>query len=74
MNAEEIGHRVQALGDSFSVLTEADPAEKAEVYSQLGLRLTYRPGRQEVIAEARRSATMYEGQCPESAPPTTPTP
>ena len=38
---------VKALGDLMTVLSEADPADKAEVYGQLGLTLTYDPGRQE---------------------------
>jgi hypothetical protein len=30
---------------------DADPADKAEIYSQLGLRLTYQPGRRIIRAE-----------------------
>jgi hypothetical protein len=47
MSAEEIGQLVQPLGDIVGVLAEAEPAGKAEVYSRLGLRLTYKPGEQE---------------------------
>jgi hypothetical protein len=31
---------------------DADPTDKAEVYKQLGLRLTYHPDTQTVYAEA----------------------
>jgi hypothetical protein len=31
------------LADVLAVLRDADPADKAEIYTQLGLRLTYQP-------------------------------
>jgi hypothetical protein len=34
---------VTALSDLLTVLRRADPADKAEIYTQLGLRLTYEP-------------------------------
>ena len=43
---------VNALGDLMTVLSEADPADKAEVYQQLGLTLTYDPAAKRVKAEA----------------------
>jgi site-specific DNA recombinase len=39
------------LGDIVTALAEADPAGKAEVYRQLGLRLTYQPETKTVRAE-----------------------
>jgi site-specific DNA recombinase len=36
---------VAALGDLVHVVHDADPADKAEIYTQLGLTLTYQPGR-----------------------------
>jgi hypothetical protein len=65
MSADEIGQLVQGLGDIVRVLAGADPADKAEVCSRLGLHLTYRPESPEVIAEARPAAIMYKSQCPE---------
>jgi hypothetical protein len=47
----EIANLVQALGDIVTVLHDADPADKAEVYQQLGLRLTYHSETQTVRAE-----------------------
>jgi site-specific DNA recombinase len=44
-------------------LRDADPDDKAEAYHELGRRLTYQPGHNTVIAEARPSAIMYEGLC-----------
>jgi site-specific DNA recombinase len=46
------------------VLRDADPADKAEIYSGVGLKLTYQPARNAVIAAAQPSAIMYEGLCP----------
>jgi site-specific DNA recombinase len=40
MTQDEITSLVGALGDVMQVLKEADPADKAEVYSRLGLTLT----------------------------------
>ncbi|MEV0724328.1 hypothetical protein AB0I37_16310 [Micromonospora purpureochromogenes] len=56
MSRTEITNLVQALGDIVTVLRDADPADKAEVYRQLGLRLTYQPETQTVRAEADLSA------------------
>ncbi|WP_050564963.1 hypothetical protein [Salinispora oceanensis] len=45
-----------ALGDIAAVLRDADPAGKAKVYRQLGLRLNYQPETQTVRAEVDLSA------------------
>lgn len=55
---------IKALGDLMTVLSEADPADKAEVYGQLGLTLTYDPAARRVKAEARPESIMYIGTCP----------
>jgi len=39
-------------------------ADKAEVYSRLGLTLTYHPQDNRVLAEARPETIMYVGKCP----------
>jgi hypothetical protein len=45
---------VSALSDVLAVLRAADPADKAEIYTQLGLRLTYQPGNDPAVrAEVR---------------------
>ncbi|GIJ29107.1 putative recombinase [Micromonospora qiuiae] len=56
MSQTEIANLVQALGDIITVLHDADPADKAEVYRRLGLRLTYHAATQTVHAEADLSA------------------
>ena len=56
MSRTEIANLVQALGDIVTVLRDADPADKAEVYRQLGLRLTYQPETQTVRAAVDLSA------------------
>ena len=63
MTAEEITSVVPSLRDLMSVLAAADPADKAQIYSQRGLTLTYHPGSQTVRAEAR-PLPMYVRQCP----------
>jgi site-specific DNA recombinase len=53
MSREEIEALVDALGGLLSILQEADPADKAEVYRQLGLRLTYDHETRTVLADSR---------------------
>jgi hypothetical protein len=64
MTAQEITEVVTALGDIVTVLGEADPADKAQIYAQLGLQLTYEPGAHRVIAEAKPPMIMYTRECP----------
>ena len=52
MSREQIRGLVDTISSVRSVLARADPADKAEVYKQLGLRLTYQPGPRVVRAEA----------------------
>ena len=59
MTREQITSVVTALGDILAVLADADPADKAEIYGQLGLRLTYQPGRRIVHAEAALNRTPH---------------
>ena len=63
MTAEGITRVVASLRDLMGVLAAADPADKAQIYSQLGLALTYGPGSQTVRAEAR-PLPMYVRKCP----------
>ncbi|WP_433353307.1 hypothetical protein ACQPYV_22670 [Micromonospora saelicesensis] len=51
---------MNALGDITAVLRDVDPADKAEVYRQLGLRLNYQPETQTVRAAIDLSA--HRGQ------------
>ncbi|MFD2765875.1 hypothetical protein [Micromonospora eburnea] len=56
LNQTEIAAMVHALGNITTALGDADPADKAAIYEQLGLRLTYDPETQTVRAEANLSA------------------
>jgi hypothetical protein len=57
MSRDEIASVVSSLSDLLAVLREADPADKAEIYTQLGLRLTYRP--RDKIIQARVSPSQH---------------
>lgn len=46
MTSAEISSVITGLSDLLGVLREADPADKAEIYGKLGLRLTYHPDEQ----------------------------
>jgi hypothetical protein len=50
MSEAEIKAVVDRLADVARVLRAADPDDKAEIFRQLGLRLTYHPSRQLVQA------------------------
>ncbi len=55
---------VTELGGIMEALKEADPADKADVYSRLGVTLTYHPQDKRVHAEARPNSIMYVRECP----------
>ena len=52
MTQEEITSLVTGVGEIMEALEGADPADKAQVYSRLGLTLTYHPNEKRVAAEA----------------------
>src|SRR5690606_35676916 len=52
LTEEEIAAMVVAIRDMRRALKSANPQDKAEVYSQMGLRLTYEPNHNAVIAQA----------------------
>jgi len=51
MTESEIRAIVDKLADIALVLHDADPDDKAEIFRQLGLKLTYHPGRHLVQAQ-----------------------
>jgi hypothetical protein len=60
MSREEIAFVVSALSDLLTVLCSADLADKAEIYTQMGLRLTYRPDEDPAIrAEVRIAPAQH---------------
>ena len=64
MTREEITSLVTEVGVITQALEEADPADKAQVYSRLGVTLTYHPNEKRVAAEARPGSIMYVRECP----------
>jgi site-specific DNA recombinase len=44
---------VESLADLPGLLSAADPADKADIYAGIGLRLTYQPEPRSVLAEVR---------------------
>lgn len=59
MTEADIKAIVDKLADIAGVLQDADPDDKAEVFRQLGLRLTYHPGRQLVEAQIEAPQHWY---------------
>ncbi len=68
MGREEIDAMVNAITDLMNVLRHADPADKAELYARLGLRLTYNPNAspRTVSARAELGRSCTKGSCPRS--------
>ncbi|MEU6646191.1 recombinase family protein [Saccharomonospora sp. NPDC046836] len=61
----DIDTLIHELGDLRTVIDQANPDDKADVYRKLGLALTYRPGKHEVRAEIALDAHMWGyGLCP----------
>jgi hypothetical protein len=56
MSEEQISLIIKGLGGLLGLLRQADPRDKAEIYSRLGLQLTYKPGSETLIAEVTSSA------------------
>jgi site-specific DNA recombinase len=61
MSPDDIAAIVAALGDLARVVRDADTSDKAEIYAQLGLTLTYQPGRRLVEAIIQPSLNMPKG-------------
>ena len=53
MSKNQITSLVAQLGDIMATLKHADPADKADGYAQLGLKLIHDPERRVVAAETR---------------------
>ena len=53
MSEAEIKSIVDRLADIARVLFDAGPEDKAEIFRQLGLKLTYHPGRKLVEAKVQ---------------------
>ena len=66
---EEITQQLAVIGDVTSELATADPADKASLYGQLGLSLTYHPDAGRVEVKARPLSVMYVKRCPRPESP-----
>ncbi len=69
---DQLAAPVNGLGNLLDVLAHAAPEDKAEVYRQLGLRLTYDPARRVIVAELDPWARVGVGgpidpRCPPEA-------
>ncbi|WP_198351808.1 hypothetical protein [Streptomyces typhae] len=51
MTRDEIARLVRSISDLAAVVRQAEAADKAEIYRQLGLALTYDSGKQKVLVE-----------------------
>jgi NADP oxidoreductase coenzyme F420-dependent len=62
---------VNAITGLMAVLRDADSLDKAEIYSQLGLRLIYHPSPRTVSARAEPGRPCTKGSCPRGDSPLT---
>lgn len=63
LTQQEITNLLTEAERIMEALEGADPADKAQVHSRLGVTLTYHPNEKRVAAEARPSSIMYVGAC-----------
>ena len=61
MSRDDIAATVAALAGHAQVVREADPADKADLYAQLKLTLTYQPGQRLVEATVKPRLDMRKG-------------
>jgi site-specific DNA recombinase len=59
MSRDEIASIVSTFRDVLAVLRDADPTDKTEIYTQLGLRLTYQPGERLVRTEVHIAPAQH---------------
>ena len=68
-DAERINEMIERLGNMTKVLNSADPADKNDLYTQMGIHLTCNPAERLVKVEAM--PTMYPTVCPRGDTPDT---
>jgi site-specific DNA recombinase len=64
MSEDQIAAIVDAFGGLLGVLKRADPQDRAEIYTRIGLEMTYRPGAGTVIAKVRSKIDRVPTWCP----------
>jgi site-specific DNA recombinase len=62
MSPEKIATIVRDLADLITVIRNADPADKAEIYTRPGLRLTYQPGEEPETGAVRTEVHVSPSQ------------
>ena len=66
LSADQLDAIAEAFNDLLGLLRDADPRDRAELYSRLGLRMTYRPGPETLMAEVVTPADLRVfDMCPE---------
>ena len=65
LSDDQLDAIADAFNDLFRLLRGADPRDRAELYSRIGLRLTYQPGPETMIAEVATPAIGVFNTCPE---------
>lgn len=65
MSRDDIAAIVAAFADLAQVVREADPADKADLYAQLKLTLTYQPDQRLVEATVKPGLNMRKGSVSE---------
>jgi site-specific DNA recombinase len=58
MSRDDIHAMVDTLGGLLNALRHADPADKTEVYRELGVRLTYNHTEHTILAETRPTSSV----------------
>ena len=64
MSRKEIATVVETITGLMTVLRHAEPADKTEIYTAFGLRLTYHPGPRTVTTRAEIGQTCTKASCP----------
>ena len=64
MSRDGIARLVRSIKDLAAVVRQAEPEDKAEIYRQLGVRLTYDSGKHKVLAEMRLDQHSHEARGP----------
>jgi hypothetical protein len=64
MSRQKIAAMAETITGLMTVLRHAEPADKTEIYTAFGLRLTYHPGPRTVSTRAEIGQTRTKGSCP----------
>ena len=66
MSEEQLAAIVDAFGGLLGLLRRADQHDRAEIYTRIGLQMTYRPDTETVLAEVRsKDIDRVPVMCPE---------